>query len=670
MNKYTNEPQWCFPESAGKGNTGINANMPDSFRENPWDSLIRECCQNALDASDNDKTVILEFHLFTLPTDKIPGILDLKKHINSCNEITQRKSQFNAKQIFERAVKELKKDELICLRISDFNTTGLRGSRLKENADNDSQWINCVRSTGSSGGKNLGSAGSQGLGKATTFLNSAIRTVFFNTLDIDKNEASEGVSQLISHYISKEKNLDGTGYFGCTQDNQKCRAFYFQNSLDPNFYRKTPGTDIFILALNQQGTVFANLDSVIESFDTVVKNVIVDSFLPAIRDNKIIIRTSRTKINKTTLPEIMNYLSSDNVPKNRQKTAINTVNYNAVMNSEVKPVIFNTDKLGVEGQLELKLLVQDGLNRRIAIYREVGMKIKEMRKNTPFEFSGTLTIKGDQLNLLMKNMETTNHGKWQENVYSAGGKEQKLAKSVLTKMKEFIDQELKNYIENEQSEQMDSGLGDLLPDTSDPLANHGKDDIGLFQLEDSQGNDFIEHRVHVKKNKTKSTKKNTSTKLEEDKNGDIKDEEFTVPVISKTRLNKRKITTPYPYRSLLDDEVDGSLEKSSKYILKNIELSDKKMIPLDSTGQRFLVIFTPNIGAKNAKVSFKINAEVKDYRMPILSASDDGQNLQIENQETIVGLRLYKNKEYHMEINLPNNSFKSFLVKVYAYKSK
>lgn len=78
MNKYTNEPQWCFPESAGKGNTGINANMPDSFRENPWDSLIRECCQNALDASDNDKTVILEFHLFTLPTDKIPGILDLK----------------------------------------------------------------------------------------------------------------------------------------------------------------------------------------------------------------------------------------------------------------------------------------------------------------------------------------------------------------------------------------------------------------------------------------------------------------------------------------------------------------------------------------------------------------------------------------------------------------
>lgn len=177
------------------------------------------------------------------------------------------------------------------------------------------------------------------------------------------------------------------------------------------------------------------------------------------------------------------------------------------MNSEVKPVIFNTDKLGVEGQLELKLLVQDGLNRRIAIYREVGMKIKELRKNTPFEFSGTLTIKGDQLNLLMKNMETTNHGKWQENVYSAGGKEQKLAKSVLTKMKEFIDQELKNYIENEQSEQMDSGLGDLLPDTSDPLANHGKDDIGLFQLEDSQGNDFIEHRVHVKKNKTKSTKK-------------------------------------------------------------------------------------------------------------------------------------------------------------------
>lgn len=671
MNKLETEPEWCFPEAGGKGNIGINNNMPDNFKGNPWDSLIRECCQNALDASDNNKVVIIEFQLFKLQTtNNILKINELKKHIFACQKLAQKKSQNTAKQIFDKAVQELNKSELLCLRISDFNTTGLRGSKQKENEDNDTQWFNCVRSTGSSGGKNIGSAGSQGLGKATTFLNSAIRTVFFNTFDIEKNAASEGVAQLISHYIGDETKLDGTGYFGCTQDNQKCRAFYKQIELDPSYSRKESGTDVFIIGLNSQDVDSEDIDSVIKSFDTVVKNVAVDSFLPAIRDRKIIIKTSTTEINKTTLPEIMNYLSSDSVPKDRQTTARNTVAYNAVMDSEISPTIFNTDDLGIKGQLELKLLVKDGLNKKIAIYREVGMKIMEKRFNTDFDFSGTLIIKGDQLNEFMKNMETTDHKKWQPNTYQEG-KERKLARLICTKIDKLIKHEINTCTQPGQSDQMDSGLGYLLPDTCESAEMDNNDVFGLSKIEDPKDDsDFIEQKANVKKREVKGKTTNHSKELEEDAYGDITNEEYVAPIVPKIEPNNKKTLKPNPYRSILNESEDGPLEKTSKYKEKDIALLKKEIIPLDNLGKHFLVKFKPNIGAKNAKMTFKVSAEIGSYKMRILSATHDSQNLQIENKDTVIGLRIRKNKEYRLELTLCNNSFKSFLVRVYAYKSK
>lgn len=62
-----------------------------------------------------------------------------------------------------------------CLRISDFNTTGLYGLK-----DEDSPWHYLIHGTGLSS-KSGSSGGSKGIGKYATFVASAFNTVFYET---------------------------------------------------------------------------------------------------------------------------------------------------------------------------------------------------------------------------------------------------------------------------------------------------------------------------------------------------------------------------------------------------------------------------------------------------------------------------------------------------------
>ena len=127
------------------------------------------------------------------------------------------------------------------LRISDFNTTGLTGS--KEEGSN--AWTNVTVGTGISD-KAGGSSGSHGRGKDSFYEISSIGTVFFSTLDVDGNEASMGVSKQITF------NDDGKKHdsLGCYLDDGK-KFSNKQLMLDPYFSRNEPGTDIHIASLSK-----------------------------------------------------------------------------------------------------------------------------------------------------------------------------------------------------------------------------------------------------------------------------------------------------------------------------------------------------------------------------------------------------------------------------------
>lgn len=415
MNMNKKEGSWCFPVNSG-AYYGFNGNTVDGFRDKRLNSLIRESCQNSLDAKDDSgKPVIVEYSVFDLPKNSFPGISDLEKHIKACEKIPCDDNS-PTRQFLKVCSDELDKDKFLCLRISDFNTTGLRGSRIKEDLSQNSQWFCCVKSIGSSGAKTEGSAGSQGLGKATAFLNSAFRTVFYSTLDIEGNQAYEGVSHLINHSLNDEDILSSIGFYSCEQDNQPCRAIYSSLNLDPNFNRKPDecGTDVFVMALHRS-------DKKLDSLEDLVKLVVLESFLPAIIEGRFIVRCGKTEISKETLKEIIDNFKHSNasgkakIANIDQAFSVMTAQEALLSSKEV----ISTDDLGCKGQIEIKLKLGEGLNNKVAIYREIGMKITDKSfKKYSFEFTGVLTIKGKELNCFMKNMENAAHDKWQKEAYT------------------------------------------------------------------------------------------------------------------------------------------------------------------------------------------------------------------------------------------------------------
>ena len=74
--------QWRFPSNDHGENKGINDSGVATFRGTPLKSLAREICQNSLDAT-RDKTVKVEFNVFSIPTQNVPGMNVLKDAFRS-----------------------------------------------------------------------------------------------------------------------------------------------------------------------------------------------------------------------------------------------------------------------------------------------------------------------------------------------------------------------------------------------------------------------------------------------------------------------------------------------------------------------------------------------------------------------------------------------------------
>ena len=111
-----------------------------------------------------------------------------------------------------QAIKVCQKDTIRILRISDFNTTGLPGSKEYKS----SPWQNLVKSSGVSD-KNGTSGGSYGIGKSAPFACSDLRTVYYSTLDNEGIRAYQGVANLVSfkskdRFLRKGEVTQGTGY--------------------------------------------------------------------------------------------------------------------------------------------------------------------------------------------------------------------------------------------------------------------------------------------------------------------------------------------------------------------------------------------------------------------------------------------------------------------------
>ena len=240
-----------------------------------------------MDAAQTDKTVRLEFSKFFLPKTKLSDYKNFRSAVEACyNQTLYYKNDKKPRKFFRNCLDVLDSQNIIFLRISDFNTTGLTGSNKHYNTN----WINLVKGSGSSD-KGEQAGGSFGIGKSAPFVCSSLRTVFYSTLDIEGLKATQGIARFISFELENKNLTSGTGYYG---EENKLQPIRDCISLQDTFKRTTPGTDIFIAGFIED-----------ENWVSSIVLEILDNYFYAIFKGELEVIIESEIINSKTLPDII-----------------------------------------------------------------------------------------------------------------------------------------------------------------------------------------------------------------------------------------------------------------------------------------------------------------------------------------------------------------------------
>jgi len=442
----SNKFGWKFEESQSGKVKGLNEGGVEHFEDNPLYSLAKESAQNSSDARLNfTKPVILEFNTFYIENKDFPDLDRYKEIIDLEIEFWKATSNDrSAVNFFKKAKEIINSKKIFCLRISDFNTIGLEGSR-EGRAKPFSNWFKLVMSTGSSDNDST-KGGSFGIGKFSTFACSDLRTVIYNTQDEFGVESHQGVSILASHDTKKGKRTVGEGYYCNLQDFSRVPG---QINLDKNFIRKERGTDIYIIGLAGDESTLKR-----EIFPSILR-----SFLPQIYKGSLVFRFNGEDLDKDNLGQL--------IEEYRESTFHVLEGHGDIIedydilneNLEVKTYSLN---LLEEDDVYLKIALKPYLSKRIAMYRGNGMKIfdkKGLRLSS--DFVGGLFLKGDKVNKYFRDLENPNHDGWSH--HRDPNNNPKKALDIINKLYSLIKESLKD-LENKIIPELDNieGIDSLL----------------------------------------------------------------------------------------------------------------------------------------------------------------------------------------------------------------
>lgn len=120
--------KWRFPDNNYTSENGLDTSDMEMFKKDPVSSLAREICQNSIDAAFGEKPVRVEFSLFQVARGEVPGVDDLAAQIDACYKY--KKDSPKEEPTLRELKKSISRDTITCLRVSDFNTSGIFGVQI------------------------------------------------------------------------------------------------------------------------------------------------------------------------------------------------------------------------------------------------------------------------------------------------------------------------------------------------------------------------------------------------------------------------------------------------------------------------------------------------------------------------------------------------------------
>lgn len=619
--------EWRFPSNDYGEKKGINDSGIATFRGTPLRSLAREICQNSLDAA-RAQTVRIEFNAFDIAPDKLPGYAALKDTFEKCASFWNDQKAVTTKNFFANAIDKISADKIHMLRISDFNTSGLTGSQKEVNTD----WTNLTKSSGVSDKKST-SGGSFGIGKFAPFACSDFSTVFYSTYDEENIQASQGVSRLVTFRRDDGQTTQGVGYYGEERNTPTFEPLY----LDPSFRRETNqyGTDIYVAGYKHMSEEDGWEKSIIIS--------ILDSFLGAIWNEKLVVAVGDTEISKSNLHDL--------IETYQEELTGYTERYYEVLTSGATKW-YEEDFMGL-GNVRLGLLLGgQEMHRKVAMVRQTGMKIKDQDRISSFiPFAGVMFIDGQKLNEELRVLENPEHTEWQ--VARADNEIQ--ARALLKSLNDYIRQKVEALAAEGGQEDFDAvGLGSLLPDDPDSSENQAKEEAVTDKPVE------IKKSIPPKKAAQTAGSSTGGTEGRDLKEGGFVEGDSVLGYIHKDgHRGNGPFQEPYP----VDPDPNGRSSAPQKHDITPQKL---RIMCMDKAAGKYVVMFIPDANGTNGIIDFELSAETGSYPAPLLNASLIGQgNVKVSGSK-LTGVEFKKDTPIKVMLQLDYTDYCSMEVSACA----
>lgn len=646
--KYNGE--WSFPTTGGGKKTGFNESGIQFFNDDTLLSLAREICQNSLDAKkENNEPVTVVFSSFDLKKEDVMGrekfVEIIEKEIDYAKKYY--KNDKTPITFYSDARKLLENDNLLCLRISDFNTSGLTGS----DREIDSKWDRLVKSEGFSDNSET-SGGSFGIGKNAAFACSKLHTVFYSTLDEEGLIASQGVSKLSSCELDDGNITQGTGYFGeitnltnnISLDNMKQQLF-----LDPSFIeRNEPGTDIYIIGFDDRNKSNEILDDENDGWVIDVAASIIDNYFVSILDNKLIVKINDMELNSDSISEKFDYIYKNNSDMFNQYT-IDYFNILATDKYDTKHELFSMFE---PDDVSFDIAFDPNFKNRVGIIKGTGMKIFDKDKLPQISFyCGVLKLVGKEVNAYFRKMENPKHDEW----YPSKMTNEKTARKMYNKLFDYVRATIRKYVESSIPESMDAeGVGEFLPDEFDDGSNNEPTE------------NIMDDLVEEIKVEEKPIVKNNSI------NVDDKDQENNQSLGQEYADGEEEFN--YGQGNLNDSTVGEGTTETTNSDDGNINTPSGKAVLTTKSRCMFVngkyqFMFVSPVDIENAKISVEIAGEVGNYKPKILDATGERKlfsNSSIRVKDNVIEVgKVNKNETKKIQFTLQENENWALEVKVY-----
>lgn len=633
---------WNFPKANGGAIVGISSGDEETFKRFPFKSFAREIIQNSIDVADNiDEPVRVEFSEFQIKKADIPGLEAYKEALKRSRDFWAHKPDYV--KIYDEMISYIEENNKIsCLRISDFNTTGLVGIDSIQPIDNN--YLALVKGSGYSSKKaGAVTGGSKGLGKNAAFILSQLKMVFYSTITNGK-KGYIGVTKLVSGFttepnaVQNRNYTQGPGYFSDNSDN--CGPIFedLQLDFDSDYIRDEQGTDVYIVGFKRSNT-----------WKNDVIKEIINSFFYAIYKGKLEVSIDDILINKENLPFLA---QQEFIKENKTITAL----YDILFNSE-NVQVFSLETLLGPCDLHVKMYPQDQqmlATNKCFMVRHPGMLIKDETFGN-YNFSAMCFIDNNLLGQKLLSIENPQHTDWEPNRIEDIDEKievKRMIADLKTQIKEIILKLMGDDIANPIDP---LGAGDYLPDL-DSEGDTNKD------KETQKDHDSITTITKITPNRTPEKNPNVMDEGSDGlqpTEGDIENEPGEVEHPDGTNEGTGGDVRP--------GDNSGTLNPGENIVLKHSELK----------GVRFKIISTNKQKGK-FRIIF-ISPETKDAAFLKLSLVDDNHNttpivikaLSVNGSEILskqpMGFRpfqIQENTKYILDVTTSEKSYFASEVKI------